>query len=426
LSAPFTVTTLENGLTVILKPIHSAPVISWWVAYRVGSRNERTGQTGISHWVEHMMFKGTPRYPAGLLDRLVDRSGGQWNAFTSMDYTMYYHTLPADRIALALEAEADRMINALFDPHETESERTVITSERRDNENRPMFWLNEEMRAAAFRVHGYHHTIIGDMVDLHTMTRDDLYNHYRAHYVPSNAIAVAAGSFDPDTLLEQIRALYGNLPAGAKPTPFARPEPPQNGERRVNVERPGTTAFLSVAHHVPPATHPDWFKLEVLDSILTGPGGGVDQKTSRLYQALVKTGIAASVGGGLSETVDPYLHTIAVTISDGVTHDEAEDALLDEIDRLLEDGISEAELNKVKKQARAAFAYATESITNQAYWLAQSALLGDPHWFDRYLDRLDTITCEDVLQTARRYLIPQRRVTGWLIPTADAAPDEVA
>ena len=187
---------LDNGLTVLLKEVHSAPVISSWVAYRVGSRNERTGQTGISHWVEHMLFKGTERYPAGVLDRLIDRVGGQWNAYTSSDFTTYFETLPSEHIDLALDAEADRMQNALFAPEEVESERTVIISERHGSENSPVFWLREEMRAASFRVHGYHHTILGDMPDLLTMTRDELYAHYRRHYVPSNAVLAIVGAFD--------------------------------------------------------------------------------------------------------------------------------------------------------------------------------------------------------------------------------------
>ncbi|MEP7292145.1 MAG: pitrilysin family protein, partial [Chloroflexota bacterium] len=165
---------LSNGMVVLLKEVHSAPIVSWWVMYRIGSRNERTGTTGISHWVEHMMFKGTEQFPPGYLDKAIDRVGGSWNAQTFLDYTAYYETLPASEIDLALRLEADRMTNAQFDPEEVESERTVIISERQGAENSPMFWLGEEMQAAAFRVHGYHHEIIGDMTDLHTMTRDDL------------------------------------------------------------------------------------------------------------------------------------------------------------------------------------------------------------------------------------------------------------
>jgi zinc protease len=248
---------LSNGMTVLLKEQHNAPVASWIVMYRIGSRNEPTGKTGISHWVEHMMFKGTDQFPAGYLDKAIDREGGHWNAMTSFDYTAYYETMPADRIDLGLRAEADRMINAKFDPEEVESERTVIISERQGSENSPFFWLGEELQAAAFRVHGYHHEIIGDMTDLETMTRDDLYNHYKAHYMPNNAIAAIVGDFDAETMIQRIEALYGALPTGEAPKLFVRPEPQQQGERRIKVERPGPTQFLAIAYRVPNAVHPD-------------------------------------------------------------------------------------------------------------------------------------------------------------------------
>ena len=299
--------TLDNGLTVLLKEAHSAPVISWWLAYRVGSRNEPTGKTGISHWVEHMMFKGTERFPAGMLDREIDRAGGQWNAFTSMDATKYFETLPADKIGIAMEAEADRMVNALFDADETESERTVIISERQGAENQPTFWLQEGVRGSAFRVHGYHHEIIGDESDLRSMTRDDLYGHYRQHYCPANAAAIAVGAFDSDDMLVEIERLYGRIAASSAPDLFVRPEPAQSGERRLVVERPGKTAFLEVCHRAPEATHEDWIKLRVLDAILSGSSGISDNKTSRLYQALVKTEIAAGVGAWLTPTDRPLL-----------------------------------------------------------------------------------------------------------------------
>lgn len=411
------VTHLSNGLQVILREVHSAPVISFWVAYNVGSRNERTGQTGISHWVEHMMFKGTQKFPAGVLDREIDRAGGQWNAFTSTDYTMYYATLPANRIQLALKAEADRMVNADFDPDETESERTVIISERQGSENSPTFWLNEAVRASAFRVHGYHHTIIGDMSDLEMMTRDELYTHYKTYYTPSNALIVAVGAFNAQEMLQQIEAEFGHLPQTEKPISFMRPEPDQQGECRVTVERPGMTAFLSIAHHVPASTHEDWFKLEIVDSVLTGAGGGVDNKTSRLYKALIKTGIVASVDGGMSESIDPYLYELTVTLNDGYTHEDAEKVILREIAEIQQNGITQKELDKAKKQARASFAYSTESVTNQAFWLAQSAMLGDLGWYDTFLERLGAVTLEDVQVSAQKYLIPRRRITGLLVPT---------
>jgi zinc protease len=410
------VKTLDNGLSIVLREIHSAPVVSFWVAYRVGSRNERTGETGISHWVEHMMFKGTEAFPAGVLDREIDRAGGQWNAFTSNDYTMYYETLPADRIDLALQAEADRMMNALFDAEEVESERTVIISERQGSENDPTFWLNEELRAAAFRVHGYHHTILGDMADLETMTRDDLYEHYRKHYTPSNAVIVAVGAFDSQEMLSKIEAQFGMLPSSPIPKPFNRPEPEQQGEKRIRVERPGMTAFLTIAYHVPAATEDDWFKLEIVDSVLTGAGGNGENKTSRLYKALVKSGLAVSIDGGLSESIDPSLYELTITLNDGISHEEAEAVILAEIERIQEKGISAEELQRAKKQARASFAFSTESVTNQAYWLAQSAVLGDLRWYDTFLDRLNAVTIEDVQEAAQDYLISSHRIIAYLIP----------
>ena len=415
---------LKNGLTVILKEVHSAPIISWWIGYRVGSRNEPTGQTGISHWVEHMMFKGTERFPAGMLDREIDRAGGQWNAFTFMDYTMYFETLPADKIEIAMQAEADRMANAIFDPDETESERTVIISERQGLENQPTFWLQEDVRGAAFRVHGYHHEIIGDEFDLRTMTRDDLYHHYRRHYCPANAVAVAVGAFDSADMLAKIESLYGSIASSEAPELFARHEPPQQGERRVWVERPGKTTFYEICHRIPNATHEDWVKLKVLDNVLSGSSGASDNKTSRLYQALVKSEIAASVGAMIVPTIDPYLYSIIVTLREGRNPDETEEVLLGEISRLQADGISQAELVKARKQAKAAFAYSTESVTEQAYWLAQSYILGLEDWFDGYLDRLTGVTADDVLDAANRYLVPKRRVVGILQPTDPAAEAE--
>ncbi|MFO7322184.1 MAG: pitrilysin family protein [Chloroflexota bacterium] len=415
---------LANGLTVLLKEVHTAPVVSWWVLYRVGSRNEPTGKTGISHWVEHMLFKGTEQFPAGTLDRMIDRIGGVWNAQTFIDYTAYYETLPAEHIDLALRIEADRMVNAQFDPEDVESERTVIISERQGLENSPTFWLSEEVTAAAFRVHGYHHEVIGDMADLLTITRDDLYEHYRRHYVPSNAIAVAVGDFDHEELLQRITALYGSLPGGPAPDLFVRPEPPQTGERRVVVERPGHTAFIEVAYHVPEAAHDDWFALEVLNSILCGPdgfgGGGIDNKTSRLYKALVETELATYVSGSMTPTIDPFLYSVNLTVRDGRHVEEVEAAYNAEIERLRRGEITEAELQRAKKQARALFAYGTERVTMQAFWLAFSECFESYEWFENYLSRLQAITLEDVQRAASVYLRPQNRVVGWFIPTGDA------
>ena len=229
-------TKLKNGMTVIVKEQHVAPVTTWWVWYKVGSRNEPTGLTGASHWVEHMMFKGTKNFPPGLLDKAVSRDGGLWNAMTWIDWTAYFETMPNDKIELALRLEADRMINSLFPVKEVASERTVIISEREGSENEPTFHLSEQVRQTAFTVHGYHHETIGDMADLHTLTRDDLFTHYNTYYMPNNAIGVAVGDFDARDMLKRIKELYEPLPRGLPIKSFMRPEPPQKGERRLTIE----------------------------------------------------------------------------------------------------------------------------------------------------------------------------------------------
>ncbi|MCS6870507.1 MAG: insulinase family protein [Anaerolineae bacterium] len=421
---------LPNGLVILLKESHKAPVISFWVLYRVGSRDEPSGKTGISHWVEHMMFKGTPNFPAGVLDKLIDREGGVWNAQTSLDYTAYFETMPADRIDIALRAEADRMVNAQFDPKEVENERTVIISERQGLENSPSFWLGEEVQAMAFRVHGYHHEVIGDMADLERLTRDDLYTHYRTYYAPNNAIISVVGDFESALMLGRLEELYGNIPPTDLPKPFVRPEPPQQGERRVRVERPGPTPLISVAYKVPAVTHPDWIKLFVLDSILGGAsgfgGGGVGNKTSRLYQALVKQELVAGFSSGLYPSADPYLYSIDLTLREGRTLEEVEAALDAELAKAVNGEITQAELDKARKQARALFAYSTESVTNQAFWLAYfEHVAGSYEFFLTFEERLRAVTLEDIHDVARRYLRPQTRTVGWFVPTQNSGGGEL-
>lgn len=411
---------LDNGLVVLLKPAFSAPLISWWIFYRVGSRHEATGQTGISHMVEHLLFKGTEKFPAGMLDRAVERNGGYWNAQTSLDYTAYYATLPAQHIDLAIEAEADRMQNAIFASEDVESERTVIIAERQGSENNPMFWLSEAVQAAAFHVHPYRHSIIGDMVDIEHISRDTLYDHYRRHYVPNNAIVCAVGAFDPDEMLAKVEQHYGHLPMGATPSPIHRREPDQYGERRIDIERPGNVAFLEVGYRAPSVNDADWFAFAALDSVLGGPSGpgsgNIDYKTSRFFKGLVETGLAADAFASLSTSVDPFLYSITVVVNDGHTLDEAESALNEILHNLV---ISEAELNKAKKQARAAFAYATESATGQAFWLGYAEMLGGYAFFTDYVARLEAVTLEHVHTVAAKYLQRSQRTVGRFIPQGD-------
>jgi zinc protease len=428
---PVTKTQLPNGLTIHLKEIHTAPIISHWVWYRVGSRNEAAGSTGISHWVEHMQFKGTPAFPASILDKAISREGGAWNAFTHLDWTTYYETLPADKIDLGLRLEADRMVNSLFAAEEVESERTVIISEREQSENEPAARLDEAVQMAAFRRHPYAHEVIGLREDLLRIQRDDLYGHYRAYYIPANAQVAVAGDFDTAEMLARLTELYGALPAAPAPPRDAPPEPPASEEQRVTLSGPGETTFLRVAYHAPAASHPDFFAFTVLDSLLSGPtslnmfgGGGLSNKTSRLYRALVERELAVSVHGGLSATIDPFLYDVHMIVRQERAPEEALAAFDDQVKRLQDERVSAEEIARAIKQARALFAYGSENITNQAFWLGYADMFAEYGWFTGYVGHLEQVTPDDVLRIAQTHLLPSNRVVGVYLPTGETGPDE--
>ncbi len=409
---------LDNGLTILLQERHYAPVTTFWVWYRVGSRNEVPGITGIAHWAEHMLFKGSEAFPKGQIDRQIARSGGVMNGLTWLDFTTFLETLPAERIDLGLRIEADRMAYALFDAGEVDLERTVIISERQGAENQPTFLLSEEIGAAAFRVHPYHHETIGDMCDLQTISREQLWHHYQAYYGPNNAIAVAVGDFDTPRMLERLEELFGPLPARSDPPPVLRPEPPQRGERRVNLEGPGNTSYLQLAYRAPAAADPDFFPMTVLTTILSGAAGmnlfssSSPNRSSRLYRALVESGLAVSLSGSMPATLDPYLYHISATVRAGNSPSQVEEAADREIDRVLEQPISDKELATAVKQAKALFAFSSESVTSQGYWLGYSSIVADTGWSDSFLASLEAVTVQDVRRVAQTHLRRSNRTVG--------------
>ncbi|MBA3413799.1 MAG: insulinase family protein [Chloroflexia bacterium] len=414
---------LVNGLEVFLREDHAAPLASFWVFYRVGSRNESPGQTGISHWVEHMQFKGTPSVAKGQIFRDVSRHGGTLNALTSHDWTAYFETLPADRIDLSLAIESDRMGNSLFDPTETESERTVILSERQGAENQPVYLLAEEVVGAAFRAHPYRHMVIGHEADLRSLTRDDLYAHYRRFYSPSNAFIVAAGDFAAEALLERIETAFGPISAGTPATTTSPGEPLQLAERRVILRRPAPTAYLRMAYKVPEARHPDTAALLVADAILSGAkgmglaGGGALGRSSRLYRRLVSGGIARSVGSDVGLHLDPYLFVFGASALPGIEPDRMEEAIESELVRLAEEAPAEGELARAIKQVRAQYVYSAEGVTNQAFWIGQMEIVDRFDRADGLVDELAAVTAEDVRRVAATYFRPDQRTVGWLVPT---------
>lgn len=411
-------TQLSNGLTVILKEMHAAPVTSFCVWYRVGSRNERLGITGVSHWVEHMMFKGTPSYGEAEMDRLVSREGGVRNAFTWIDFTAYYETMPSDKIDLAIEMETDRMVNSVFNAKEVESERAVIINERQGSENSPFFRLFEDMQAAAFKVHPYGHEVIGHMADLQRISRDDLYGHYKQFYTPNNAVITVAGDFKAEDMLGKINKLYGKLKPSKPIQPVKAAEPAQTGERRVTVKGEGQTHYLALAFHAPSGTHPDYMPLVALDSVLCGAsglsffGGGTSNRSSRLSKSLVDTGLFADIGGGVLPTIDPFLYSIAGTVMPGQDIAACEAALWRELEKVRTTPVSADDLAKAIKQTKAQIAFSTETVTNQAFWLGFSEVVADYTWFTTYLDRLSRVTVEDVQRVANAYLTPDNVTVG--------------
>jgi zinc protease len=416
---------------VLLKEIHSAAIISHWIWYRVGSRDEIPGGTGLSHWVEHMQFKGTPQFPGSVLDKAISREGGVWNAFTFVDWTTYLETMPADKIDLALRLEADRMVNSIFDPEEVDSERTVIISERQGHENAPIFQLSEAMRAAAFKVHPYHHEIIGDMADLATIQRDALYQHYRTYYVPNNAVLAIAGDFETEAMLARIHELFDPIIKGAQPPRLQRPEPAQNGEHRITVEGPDDTSYVKANYRAPSATHPDFFPFVILDSLLTGAsglnmfGGGISNKTSRLYRKLIDGDLAVGVSGSLPVTIDPFIYSITLTVHPERQTPQVITALDEEIVRIQNTPPTEEAIQRALKQAKALFAYGSESISNQAFWLGFSEMFDHYTWFKCYLDRLAEVTPDEVQRIAQTYLRPQNRILGTYLPTNNSAEVKV-
>lgn len=414
---------LDNGLTVHLIEIHTAPIITTWVWYHVGLRNEKRGKTGISHWVEHMQFKGTETYPPGYLDREISKVGGVWNAMTYLDWTTYFETLPANMFEISLSLEADRMINSRFIPQEVELERTVVLSEREGNENHPYFLLGESVQEAAFQTHPYQYEVIGLKEDLRNISRDDLYQHYRQYYRPSNAILALAGDFDCDVMVDKINTFFGDIPVGENTKVEIPKEPPLNSEKRVTVRGPGQTSYIQAAYRAPSASNPDFFALTVLDSLLTGPSslnmfgsGGTTNKTSRLYHTLVEDEIAVSSFGVLQATRDPYLYSINLTVHPAKSPEEVLKSMDKEIEKILDSPVTKAEIDRAIKQAKALFAYSSENISNQGFWLGYADMFADYDWFENYVNHLARVTPEDVLNIARAYLTPDNRVVGFYLP----------
>lgn len=407
---------LDNGLKVLLWEEPKSPVITFQVWYRVGSRNEDARTNGASHLVEHMLFRGTPRYGPKLFSRLVQRNGGNHNAYTAEDFTVYYETLAADRVEIALELEADRMANALMDPNDYRIEREVIKEERRlQTEDDPVACLQESLNAAAFQAHPYRWPVIGSMEALERLDRDQVYRHYQTYYQPNQAFLVAVGDFQGEALLSKIRDHFDPLPPGPPPPQVGVQEPPQQGERRITLTKEAQLPFLMIGYPTPNLKDPDSYPLVVLEIALIGG------KSSLLHRRLVyEEQLALYVEGEYARlSHDPHLFYFYVQLLPDRTPEEAERTLYREIERLQEESLSGQELQKVKNKLEASFLMAQDSIEYRAMLLGRHEAVAGWQWLDRFLPGIRAVTAADVQRVARRYLIAENRTVATLLPDLD-------
>jgi zinc protease len=410
---------------VLVQEVHTAPLVSVWCWYGVGSRDEGIGLTGASHWVEHMNFKGTTNIPREEMKGIVERLGGMWNGYTWIDQTTYLETAGRSALDELLFIEAERMNNSLFDPEECESERTVVISELQGGDNDPEQVLDTELTATAFRAHTYRHPTIGWLHDLQSMTRDDLYAHYRRYYVPNNATLVVVGDVECEDVLRRAELHFGRVPAGPVPPRLKVAEPPQPGERRVALEREGTTAYLKFGYHAPAATERDFFPMLVLDAILTGAKGlnlwssfrvAPPQRKSRLYTALFERGLASQVNGALLATADPYLYTLSFTATEGVRLPVLEEAVFAALEPVAAGLIDDVEVARAKRQLRARLVFEDDSVTHIAHQLGYFETVVGPGFYPKLQPCIDAVTADQVRDVARRRLRRNQLTVGSFQP----------
>ena len=418
-------TTLDNGLKVIVREEHAAPLASVWCWYRVGSKDEGPGLTGVSHWVEHMNFKGTTNIPRDQVKGIIEQYGGSWNGYTWIDQTTYLETASRDAVDRMLFIESERMASCLYHPDDCESERTVIISELQGGENDPDQLLDQELTATAFKAHPYRHPTIGWLSDLESMSRDDLYGHYRRHYLPNNATLVIVGDVEFDDVLRRVEQRFGGIAPGAQPSRIRTIEPDQTGERRLTIRKEGTTAYLKVGFHAPAAMDERFVPLLVLDAVLTGAKGlnlwasfrtPPPQRSVRLFRALVERGLASSVSGALLPTEHPYLYTISATARSGVPLLSVEAALVEALNRLRAEGVTEPEVVKAKAQLKARLVFDNDSVTNIAHQLGYFETIGAADLLPHLPSQLAAVTAEDVGRVARDVLAESNRTVGWFDP----------
>jgi zinc protease len=404
---------LPNGLKILALQESRAPIISVQVWYRVGSRNEELGKTGLSHLTEHLMFKGTEKYGPKVFSRSVQKAGGQDNAFTSRDYTAYFENGPPTELKRWLEMEADRMKGLKVDGENFRTEQKVVLEERRlRTDDDPINFLVEETMAAAYKAHPYQWPVIGWFHDIQSLSRDDFLNYYRTYYSPNNATVVVVGDINPQEALKAVEAAFGSIPAGPEPPKVTAQEPRQYGERRVWVNREAQLPFVLMVYHVPNWQHADAYPVEMLHRLLS------QGRSSRIYHNLVyKQRLALSAGADYNfDTANPTVFTLYAQPLPGKTAAQLEKALEGEIARLQKELAPEKELTKAKNQVQSQFYMSLDSLFFRGMLLGRLETVARWRLVKEFIPKMMQVTAEDVRRVAKQYLVPENRTVGVLSP----------
>jgi zinc protease len=410
---PVAAKTLKNGMKVLVQTDHSIPNVALYIFYRIGSRNEGPGTTGLSHFFEHMMFNGAKKYGPGDLDKVMEANGGSNNAYTTRDVTVYQDWFPRSALPLIYDIEADRIQNLSFDPQKIKSEREVVASERRlrtDNDNGGL--LDEQLWATAYLAHPYQWPVIGWMSDIEHWTMEQLKHHFEMGYSPNNATMVVAGDVSPEEIFQLCEKYIEPIPTHAPPPPVTTAEPDQLGERRLIVRKPSQLPLLFVAYHIPQTNNPDFYALNILRTVL------FQGESSRMYQRLVdKDQIALDVSSSVEPAFDPTIVEIAVQPKQGVDPQKCEKAMYEELESAKNAAVSATELEKAKNIRLAEFYREMRTINGRANTIGTyEVFFGDYRKLFDAAKNYSAVTKEDVQRVAKTYFGAGNRTVSTLIP----------
>lgn len=408
---------LDNGLKVLLLEDHDIPNIAYYTFFRVGSRNERNGITGVSHFIEHMMFNGTEKVGPGELDRKMEFLGGANNAYTSKEMTAYTDWFPTPVLEEIVKIEADRMQGATFDPQVLESERNVIAEERRvstDNNNDSL--LDEQVVASAITAHPYHWDVIGWMSDILNWKREDIMNYYHTYYAPNNAVLVVVGDFNTGEMMKLVSKYYSPIKPGTPPLPVTTTEPEQLGAKRVEIRKEAQAPSFLMVYHAPKFMDPDYFSMSILETVMLGG------ESSRLYKRLVREEqLALEIGGGMDQNIDPYLFYFRIQPGVDSDLDKIEKVITEELEKVKKEGITDKELQKAVNNVKSNFYNTLQTIAGKANLIGNAELLaGDYSFMFTLVDSYQKVTAKMVQDAANKYFTDKNKTVGKLIPEGGA------